>query len=270
MGVNTMHKRKRQAGFTLIEVLLAVVMVGVGFLAVAIQMKTLKATLSETSRLMAMDSFERYIGDYLRSKDIISYSVKMSGDPGLARCFAGKGCANGRTREFDVYLPGEKKPITGPKVLYDDDGVPCEMSQAKKGAKACGSFSLMTSIQTNCFRTANCDNPEIVLLKAEFRRVGDKKSQRTFVREMERHSGGRFANQVIQCYENGAILKGVGVLGEALCTPRSKIVYIDGDKARRGDVVAKHKDCLEETGDDQSFVKGINTDGTVTCSKKFW
>lgn len=260
--------RKARAGFTIVEILVALGILGASFLAISIQFRAMKKTLDETSRLMAMDSFEQAMGAYLRSKEIVEYSVSKSSNPRLTGCFASKGCTNGQSSEIDIYRSGEVRPITGKNVTYDSSGLPC--AKHKHPAK-CASFYLRTILQVNCFRGKSCSSPDVVILKAQLRLAENDQPFREFVREMERSVDGKFPGLSIGCRENKHVLRGIGILGDALCVPLNSLKFVDADKnAGSGQLFVTPKDCSKNSKDGQSFVTAILPEGNLKCAPKFW
>lgn len=252
----------KEGGFTLVEILVSLAIVGTISSAIAVKLKADKRVLDETSRLMAQDALEVGMGDFIKSREVVEYSIKQSKNTALINCVINQmTCTHNSSFEATIYRLGDRQALTGPTVLYDGNGKPCPGK--------CTGYYFRTSIQVACSSGSQCPGPAYVLIRADIFRTDENKPIRSVAREMERHANAKFPNISLRCKDNSSVLRGISSTGGALCTPLQAIKFLGG---KGSTVEVKPVDCREKNSDssDQSFVHSINEDGDVRCSRRFW
>lgn len=168
----------REAGMSIIEVIVAMAFLGAILLTVTNQISTVKKHLRGTQNIMALDALEASVLPLLADEDIIKISVAASGDAYLQKCFndAGSTCetfnpavasaSNNQIPETSKYRPltfrlaPDSEPLTGPEIYYDQNAAAQPSTKRQKG------FQIHTYIYASCAPNANgCFFPDYVSIK---------------------------------------------------------------------------------------------------------
>jgi prepilin-type N-terminal cleavage/methylation domain-containing protein len=256
---------RKQQGFSLIETLISLGILSVVGAGVLTKVKTIKHSLQETSRVMSMDALEAGLGNYMRSRSIIYYSANKSTNGQLKNCFNQGLCSNGQGFEVPLYIEGVKDSLTGPDVTYDESGTVCE--------KACKGFQIITTLRPSCSKANTCNGPDFVSVEAEVRSSVDRKTIRRFAYDMQKYTGSTFPGLSLSCKDSNSVLRGIGLQGEPLCTPKSGIVLMNSEnKPVSTNLTITPQDCslADKKAEDQTHVAGYQKDGKIICAPRFW
>lgn len=254
-----------QAGFTLIETMISLGLISAIGVGLTVKINSIKQSLKETSRIMALDALESGLGVFMRDKNVIFYSAKKSNNIELLACLNAGVCINEKAYPLSLYLDGQNKPITGNGTLYDENGQPC--------TTACKGFLVSTVLRPHCVKTSTCLGPAYVSIEANISSLTDKQSIRRFTFDMQQYQGALFPDLRLSCPDKGKVLRGIGLGGEPLCTAISDVVLRDkAGTAVKNSVTITPKDCstLNTKADDQAFVSGYDKTGQITCAPRYW
>ena len=259
-----------ESGLTLIEILISSSIILSMFAGLGYKMKSIKKQLSDTARLMAVDALEGSLIDFMKTSDIIAYSLERSGSNNLRRCFLGQAaCTHNSKFEIPLFREGQALPFTGPRTIYDRNAVPCGPKDLCEGPR----LSIRTIVSPQCMQGSTCQGTGYTLVIAEIYQVETGKILRKIVQEVEKYGEGKFPGLNLRCSDANSVLHGIGLRGEPLCTPQQEIRLLDRvAQPVPGELVVTPRDCSDQnkSDKDQSFVKGIGADGVISCAPRFW
>ncbi len=257
-------------GFTLIEILIALAVLGISVSAVAVKMRQAQGVLNETNRLMALDALEASITAFEEDPRVLNYSIEKATNSYLKSCVLQRNtCTQGKGFALDLYRVGDSAPMTGNSVRYDAQGKPCAPGPCQ------AAFSYRTIVFPSCARTATCSGPDYVLLRTDLLRLdrNPPKLVRSFVREVERSRDQKFPGIQLNCKDSSNVLRGIGLGGEALCVPLSTLSYADDQgQALPQNLQVPPVDCrtLDQNTGDQHYIQALDKNGKLSCANRFW
>lgn len=264
-----------QAGFGMTETIISSAAVLSILTAIGINVQAVREHMSVTERILAMDHLERNISALVTDSGAVRYSVLKSGSQDLRRCVIANianSCQNGRAFRLSILPEGHREPITGPDVFYDQTGTRCT---------SCASDDYLTKVetflQTNCSGTSTCARPNsLVMLTVISSSAPEGKvilKERRRYGEVRDQSSSKFPNLSIECSSPSEVLRGIGLLGQAICEPLSAITYTDENGDAFGPLNVLPRNCsaaIAANDREQSFVTGFDTRGNVICGDRFW
>jgi Tfp pilus assembly protein PilV len=257
-----------QAGFSLAETIVSMAALGAILIGVGFEVQSIKASISSTERLMALDAMEIDISQMLSDKETVYYSIKKSSNSALKSCvFSDKTpCRNGKFYPVDLYLEGQNLPLSGKRVYYDKNANVC--------GTTCKDYMVKSYILVSCGNKSSCKKPVSLAFGFDIIDVTRKKSARKSFGEVKLSGLRRFVDLSVSCGSPQKILRGIGIYGQALCEKASAIVYKDEDgKPLKGSVNVQAKNCNALNTDpskDQYFVTGLDNEGNIICGPRFW
>ncbi len=261
-----------ESGFSIIEVLISSSILLTLFAGLGYKMKSIKKQLDDTAQVMAIDALEGSLIDFMKSWDNIAYSLDHAGPLNLRRCFRGQTtCIHNSKFEIPLYREGQSQPFTGARVIYDKNAVPCQPKGVCEGPR----LSVRTIVSPQCMQreSQSCQGSHYTLVIAEIYQVESGKIVRKFIQEVEKYADGKFPGLSLRCSQAGSVLHGIGLRGEALCTPREEIALLDvAAHPVPLEIAVTPLDCssMNKSVDDQYSVKGLGADGIISCAPRFW
>ncbi len=259
-----------QKGFSFVEILVAMAILSASVAAVSTKMKQAQNLMEETSRLMALDALEAGITDFQQDPRVLAYSVQKGSNAYLKSCILQQGtCLAGKGFALELYRTGDTSPMTGPNILYNAQGQPCQASGCK------GIFSYRTIVFPSCATQASCSGPDYVLIRTDLLRMdrNPPKLVRTMIREVERFRDQKFPQVQLTCTQSNEVLRGIGLGGQALCVPLASLTYTDDQGAPLSSTLqVTPQDCqsFNASANDQHFLQAIQKDGKIVCGQRFW
>lgn len=258
--------RCRESGFSLLEMMLAVGLLGFLSSGFVIKLKAMRDSLNNNAAIMARDALESSISAMVRNPDLVRYSLEKAGASALLSCLKGETlCKDGVNMQLPLFREGQPKPFTGADVYYDKNGSLC--------AERCPGFRFSTVVTARCVVDGStCTKPSYVLVVG---RITDSTSGtllRELVQEVDEVVDKKLSELSLQCPLNDSLIYGIGLNGDALCTPLADIVLKGPAAETPGASSLQASDCRtnNQSASDQFFVSAIDASGKVSCAPKFW
>lgn len=279
-----LYQRGRQAGVSLVEVVMATGIVGIVAAGGYYQMKNINVVKANLARGQAVDVIEFGTRKLLEQDDVILATVARSNSPALKQCFAGKGCqspANPATKDqpipvkaysVQMYLPGQTKPFAGKSVFFDKNGTLWDPN-APGSVRPRSRYRMLTDLLVGC--DAACASPSHVAVRFAIQKWdSNKRSWRTLRADtVDRIDNGKFSlkGMTLECPAQ-QVLRGVGVQGEPICVSINDLEYEGTTNGNNIVVDIKPRDCrtLNKDAKDQYYVHGYDKEGNIKCEPKTW
>lgn len=257
-----------EAGFSLAETVVSMAALAAILIGVSFEVSSIKASISSTERLMALDSMEHDLSQMLSDKDTVYNSISRSSSSSLRNCVFSekKACRHGKFYPVDIRLEGQSTPLSGKQVYYDKNANFC--------GRKCKNYMVKTYILVSCGDKSSCQKPVSLAFGFDIIDVARKKSARKGFGEVKLSGLRRFEDISVSCRDKSKILRGIGIYGQALCEKASNIVYRDEKgNALKQSVSVKAKNCAslnQNPSSDQYYVTGIDNEGNISCGPRFW
>lgn len=282
----TSHNRISERGFSLLEAVIALGILGVILVAGGAKIRTISNSLAASRKSMSADALESRLRDTFHRAEHIQYSARTFGSQKLRGCVQGtSSCPNGFNEEMPLYFAGQTtKAITGPGVEYTLDGAPCY-------TQGCGKFRATSRIYIFCNNGATtCNPPSSYSMELTITDTANKVVMRDRVEVEKTVDASQFDGVICPM---GSVLRGVGLSGGPICIEQNKVEYADAEIAKAGNFEVKREDCrpvddrytedqikdFEKAGGkfaiprfdyDDFYVGSIDKKGTIKCLPKNW
>lgn len=265
----------REAGFSMVETVISAAAVLSITAAVGVNVNAVKDHMRTSERVLAMDHVERNLSNLVTDPDTVRYSILRAGPVGLRQCVlmnTPNSCRSGNAYRLSIYPEGHSRPVTGPDVSYDETGNICDSCDSSPY-----STKVDTVIQVNCAGGNACSRPSTMVMLTMIKSVAPDNEivlkERRRYGEVQKVGFRKFPDLSVECSSPNEALRGIGLVGQAICEPLSSIKYTDENGDELGPLNVTPINCSASISPDdeaQSFVTGFDNRGNVSCGDRFW
>ncbi|MGE0172403.1 MAG: hypothetical protein AB7T49_06450 [Oligoflexales bacterium] len=264
--IDSKTKLWAEDGFSLIEVTIALGVLLTLLVGGTMKLREIRGKMDSVRLWQTADVLANRIADLSKSQKGFDYSAAKSSNKVVKDCWRNMGAdctSKSIALDFDLYMLNSPDPYTGNEVYYNMDGNSCVPPKPN-----C-ILQVHTHAQFFCLPGSTCPKASQPVVLIEVYNAKTKKLLRKVSSDVQMDYREQIVNLSLTC-PTGRIMKGIGLDGKAICDPVSGVTYADAATFPPLDI--KPTSC---TGDpavvnDLKFVSGIDKDGNLICTAKFW